>query len=234
MCIAIFVVDTANCWPVRFVWIDGCLFSRIFLVPFRRHQHIHGMRRISQRRFRHAQLVVFNALNFFSNLNHSVTETVQLGQRLRLCRLHHQCVRHWPRHGRRMKCVIHQAFGNVFGANLIHVLFRILWILLLKLATINDKFVRAQPLSAIHNRIVVFQALRHIVCGQYTHRGGTLQSVIAHHANIHPRNDENGGRRPWRRRYRSNTALLKIRGHTTHHWMFGQERLQFAIHANGP
>ena len=70
-----------------------------------------------------------NFSNFFSDLNHSITEAVQLLQWFALCGLNHQSAWHWERHCRSMEVEIKQTFGDYdhMSSTLVSTFMRVMW-----------------------------------------------------------------------------------------------------------
>jgi len=97
----------------------------------------------------------FDVRDFLTDSNHRVAKSVQFLLRLGFGRLNHERTGDRPRHGRRVVAVIHQSLRDVFDFNASGVLQR---------THVQDELVRTRAVLTLEqNRVVVLQALRHVV-----------------------------------------------------------------------
>ena len=129
-------------------------------------------------------LAVHHGLHFAMNGDHRVAETIELGLRLAFGRLDHECAGDGERHGRRVVAVIHEALGGVVDFEPVFF----------PAAQVHDALVGDEAGgAAIEDGEKRIEALGDVVGVEDGDLGGGGETGRAHHANIHPRDNEDGG-----------------------------------------
>ena len=122
---------------------------------------------------------------------------------------------------RRVKAVIHQALGNIFGGDA------------LERAQVQDAFVCDEAVAAVERGEMIFQSLGNVVGVENGVLGRFGESVRASHGNIHPGNRQDAGAAPWRRGHGANcrfeSPLFQFRRNDS---VARQELDQMFRHAN--
>ena len=118
-----------------------------------------------------------------------------------------------------MESKIHQALGHVFHRHL------------LELPQIQNTLMRYAPIGALvqHWEMCV-QPRGNVVGIQNRVLGGGLQSVGAHHRDVHPGDRQNARAAPWRRAHRTH----RLGGVAVGHRMTRQEIHQMLRHTDRP
>ncbi len=154
--------------------------------PFLGQQHLGGVRRVLQDVVVTVAFAAFDLRDLFADGDHRVDETVQFGHAFGFGRLDHQRAGHRKAHRGRMEAVIHQALGDVFGADAAGFLER---------AHVQDALVRHAAVAArVQDRVVVTQAGGNVVGVQDGDFGGAAQAVRAHQRDVHERDRQDAGR----------------------------------------
>ena len=146
------------------------------------------MRRVFERVVVLRPAAIFNFADLFANGNHRVDEAVQLGQGFAFGRFDHQRAGYRKAQRGRMKAVVHQALGHVFGADAAGFFQR---------AQVQNALVRHMAasftgLAGIQRRVMVFQACADVVGAEDGNLGRLLQTLGAHHAAVHPADGQHG------------------------------------------
>jgi hypothetical protein len=129
------------------------------------------------------------SLNLLADLDHRLTEAVQLGQRLALGRLDHQRAGHGERQRRRVEAVVHQPLGDVLGRRRRRVLQR---------ARVDDALVGDAAVGAfVEHRVVRLQPLGHVV-GVQDRDLRRRSAPAAHHGDVGVGDGQDAGAAPRR------------------------------------
>ncbi len=172
------------------------------------------MWRVLEGRLIQRPLATFNATDFFTDGQHRIAKTIQLGLIFRFGGFHHQGAGHRKADCRRMKAVVHQALGDVaFG----HARGG------LDCADIQNAFMRDTSLCAgIQHRILRAQTRGNVVGVEDGDFGGVLHAAGAEQRDVHPGNRQDGCRSPGGG---GDCALVVLAG---------QEGCQVCLDANRP
>ena len=164
----------------------GGLLARVVVQPLFGQQHLRGVRRVLQDVVLAVALAALDLGDFLADRDHGVDEAVQLGLAFRFGRLDHQRAGHREAHGGRVEAVVHQALGDVLGADAAGFLER---------THIQDALVRHAAVAArVQHRIVVAQAGGDVVRIQDRDFGGAAQTVGTHQRDVHERDRQDAGR----------------------------------------
>ena len=132
--------------------------------------------------------------DFGADGNHGVAKTVQLLQRFALGGFDHQRAGDREAQCRRMKAIVDQTLGHVFGADALGSAGAVL-----QRPQIENALVRHAAaldpgdVAAVVHLVVVSQARSDVVGRQDRGLGRRLQSLGAHHAHVHPADRQHRG-----------------------------------------
>ena len=150
--------------------------ARVRAVPLLRGDDLRGVRGVLENVVLAVHLTVLNVADFTTNRDESVAESIELRLGLGLGRLNHQRTGDRPRHRRRVETVIHQALRDVRDFDAGGILDR---------AHVEDELVRARVvLAAEEHRVVILQALGHVVGVQDGALRRVRQTFGTHHSDV--------------------------------------------------
>ena len=164
-----------------------------------------------------------NLLNFATNRDHGLAESIQLGFGFTLGRLDHERSRNRKGHGGRMKAEVHEALGYILRFNPRRPF---------ELAEVQDKLVGHEPfLTRVEHREILLQPLGHVIGVQDGDLAGFGQAFGPHQRNVGPGDRQDAGAPIGRGGNRPDRLLAS---HLFHHWMTWEERGEVSRHSNGP
>mmetsp|Transcript_25785 Transcript_25785/g.74613 ORF Transcript_25785/g.74613 Transcript_25785/m.74613 type:complete len:257 (+) Transcript_25785:401-1171(+) len=144
------------------------------------------MRSIAKRRVLECDATTANIVYLCSNRKHGITESIELGKILALCRLNHESSGDWPGHGGRVETIILQPLRNILLRDAGGGLER---------SQIQNKFVGALAVLAdVEDIIGSIQPSGHVVGIEDGISSSILQSLSSVHLYVHPRDWKNCGR----------------------------------------
>jgi hypothetical protein len=186
--VSVHIIDTCTRRP-EFVCLDpwsgvATHFLRVRTVPGFRNQVIHSMRGSMKSRLFVLDTAISNVINFLSDRQHGIAESVQFLQVLRLGGFDHESTRYGPRHGGRMETVVLETLSNILLSDTSGSLQR---------TKIQNELVRALSVSPDEQDIVsTTQPSSHVICVQNCLPSSQLEARLAQHFNVHPRDGKDG------------------------------------------
>lgn len=167
------------------------------MCPFRGGSDGGGVRSVFERVVFRVDLTVGDGIHFALNGDERIAESIQLGLGFAFGGFDHERARHGERHGRRVVAIIDQTLGNVFNFDAF----------LFPRAKLEDAFVGDEIFgSLVEDGETILQTLGDVVGVEDRNLCRTSEAVWAHHANIHPRDDQDARRTE--RGSRNRTAML--------------------------
>ena len=162
-------------------------FSRVRMRPLGGADGGGGVRGVLERVVELVALAAGDGGHFAVDGNERVAKTIQLRFRFALGGLDHERAGNGERHRGRVITVIHQALRDVFDFDAAFF----------PSAEFQDAFVGDEAAAAfVEHREIIFEALGDVVGVENREFGGAFQAVGSHHADVHPRDDENAGAAP--------------------------------------
>jgi hypothetical protein len=203
---------------------EGGGLARVGPRPFIGGDDLRGVRGVFERVVGFVGFAGDDGLHLAVDGDHRIAETVELDLRFALGRFDHERAGDGERQGRGVVAVIHETLGGVFGFDAVF----------LPAAQIDDALVGDQAgCAAIKNREIVLQAGGDVVGVEDGDFGGLGESVGAHHADIHPRDNQDGRAAPRRGGDGAEVlAALVVDGRDDD--VTGEERREVRGDADGP
>jgi hypothetical protein len=146
----------------------------------------------------------FDVANFRTYAHHRVAEPIEFALGFGFGGLDHEGAGDGKTHGRRVKSIIDQAFGNVIHGDAATVL---------ELARIDDALMGHASFGvAVQHRKMRIEPLRDVVRGENGNLAGTFQTGAAHQSNVRISDGQDARRTIGRRRH-ARQERRKVRFH---------------------
>ncbi len=191
MAVAVDVVDAADCRPelglARPGRREGRQLARVGAVPRVGADDGRGVRRVLERVVGPVELARGHLRHLAVDRDQGVAEPVELDLRFALGRLDHERAGHGERHRRRVVAIVHEPLGHIVDLDAV----------LLPRAEVDNALV-GHPAARTPEEDGEggIQAPGHVIGIEDRGLGRPPEPVRSHQADIHPRDDEQGGRTP--------------------------------------
>ncbi len=127
----------------------------------------------------------FDGADLLTDGDHGVAEAVELGLGFGFRGLEHQRAGDGPGHGGGVEAVVHETLGDIFNFDAGGFL---------EVAAVENELMGAAAvLAAEEDRVVGFEAFGHVVGVEDGDLRGGAEAGLAHHADVHPGDGEDGG-----------------------------------------